>query len=249
LSKRKPWFHLFLETVQGFLPPAAVGLRGNNRPAPWFNPTFVTRNRRALRGYGSRLKLFGSLPSFQEHLRTLDFLRRQLACNALPSSPTYEQRYPFLDRDLLEFTYSIPREQLVRPGQRRSLMRRALVGIVPHELLNRKRKAFVARAPRVALCRNRDLLEEMQENLVSSAIELIDTKIFCETLEKVWSGREVPIVTLMRTIAIEMWLRRLVHNGLLLNGQTNKYKGSLLGKDSPAAFRFSQLRTIQAERR
>ena len=28
LSKRKPWFHLFLETVQGFLPPAAVGLRG-----------------------------------------------------------------------------------------------------------------------------------------------------------------------------------------------------------------------------
>ena len=33
-----------------------------------------------------------------------------------------------------EFMYAIPREQLVRPGQRRSLMRRALAGVVPDEL-------------------------------------------------------------------------------------------------------------------
>ena len=114
-----------------------------------------------------------------------------------------------------------------------------LLELFPLNFSIEREKPFVARAPRVALCRNRDLLEEMQENLVSSAIELIDTKIFCETLEKVWSGREVPIVTLMRTIAIEMWLRGLVHSGLLLSGQTNKYKRSLLGKDSPAAFRTS----------
>ena len=61
----------------------------------------------------------------------LEALRRQLACDALSSEPPYEKRYPYLDRALLEFMYAIPREQLVRPGQRRSLMRRALVGIVP----------------------------------------------------------------------------------------------------------------------
>jgi asparagine synthase (glutamine-hydrolysing) len=240
LNKRKPWFHLLLDAVRGFCPSAVVGIRENNRPAPWFTPNFVRRNRDALQGYGSRLKLFGSLPSFQENLRTLDFLRRQLSCDAPPSAPFYEKRYPFLDRELLEFTYAIPREQLVRPGQRRSLMRRALAGIVPDELLNRKRKAFVARAPRVALCRNRALLQEMQDDLVSSAIELIDRKIFCGTLEKVWNGQEVPIVTLMRTIAIEVWLKDLVRSGLLcLNGQGNKYRASFFGKDSPAAFRSS----------
>jgi asparagine synthase (glutamine-hydrolysing) len=37
-----------------------------------------------------------------------------------------EYRYPFLDRELVEFLFSLPREQLVRPGRRRSLMRRAL---------------------------------------------------------------------------------------------------------------------------
>src|SRR5207253_8976270 len=45
--------------------------------------------------------------------------------------------------DLLEFVYAIPREKIVRVGMRRALMRRALVGIVPDELLNRKRKFFV----------------------------------------------------------------------------------------------------------
>lgn len=41
-------------------------------------------------------------------------------------------------------------EQLVRPGHRRSLMRRALVGIVPDELLNRKCKEYIARGPMTA---------------------------------------------------------------------------------------------------
>ena len=47
-------------------------------------------------------------------------------------------------------------EQLVRPNQRRSLMRRALVGIVPAEILNRRRKAFIAsRATSLISIRNR----------------------------------------------------------------------------------------------
>jgi asparagine synthetase B (glutamine-hydrolysing) len=62
-----------------------------------------------------------------------------------------EYRYPFLDKDLVSFLFSIPREQIVRPGRRRSLMRRALVGIVPDGILERRRKAFQLRAPLAAL--------------------------------------------------------------------------------------------------
>jgi asparagine synthase (glutamine-hydrolysing) len=62
-----------------------------------------------------------------------------------PLLSRHEYRYPYLDRDLVDFLFRVPREQLLRPGRRRSLMRRALKDIVPVEILERRRKAFVAR--------------------------------------------------------------------------------------------------------
>ena len=143
LNKRKPWFYLLFDAARGFFPPALVGVPKHKRPAPWLNPAFVKRNRAALTGYEDRTKIFGPLPSFQGNVCTVDGLRRQLACSDLSSDLPREKRYPYLDRGLLEFVSAIPPEQLVRPGQRRSLMRRALIGIVPDELLNRKRKAYM----------------------------------------------------------------------------------------------------------
>jgi asparagine synthase (glutamine-hydrolysing) len=64
-----------------------------------------------------------------------------------------EYRYPMLDKDLVEFLFSIPPEQLVRPGRRRFMMRRALRGIVPIEILERRRKAFQLRATGCLLVR------------------------------------------------------------------------------------------------
>ena len=58
-----------------------------------------------------------------------------------------EYRYPLLDRDLVGFLFSIPREQLFRPGRKRSLMRRALVSIMPPVVLERRRKAYQLRMP------------------------------------------------------------------------------------------------------
>jgi asparagine synthase (glutamine-hydrolysing) len=209
LNKRKPWFYLFFEAARGFFPPALIGVPKYKRPAPWLNRSFVKRNRVALQGYENRLKLFGPMPSFQENLSTLNSLRRQLMCAAMPSEQPYEKRYPFLDRGLLEFMYGVPREQLVRPGQRRSLMRRALVGIVPNELLNRKRKAYVSRGPRVAISSGSTGLVEISHHMVSNSIGIVDTEGICEALQKVRQGQEVPMVCLMRTLGIEFWLRNL----------------------------------------
>ena len=105
--------------------------------------------------------------------------------------------------------YSVPREQLVRPGQRRYLMRRALVGIVPDELLNRKRKAFVARAPLAAIWAEWTRLSELSQHMVSSALSIVEAKAFLEALQTARQGQEVPTVTVMRTLGIERWLRHL----------------------------------------
>jgi len=209
LNKRKPWFYLLFEAARGFLPPFLVSVPKHKRPAVWLSADFVKRNRSALQGYESRLKVFGPLPTFQENLSTLDMLRRQLACEALPSDPPREKRYPYLDRGLLEFTFAIPREQLVRPGHRRSLMRRALVSIVPTEVLDRKRKAFLARAPMAAMSKDWDCLNQMTHCMASSSLGIIESFDFCKALQNVRRGQVVPLVPLMRTIGIESWLRNL----------------------------------------
>jgi asparagine synthase (glutamine-hydrolysing) len=149
------------------------------------------------------------MPSFQENLSALDALRRQLACSASSSNPCYEKRYPYLDRDLLEFMYAVPREQLLRPGQRRSLMRRALAGIVPDDILNRKRKAFVARSAMITILRDWSNLKDVGEQMLSASLGIIDPYSFSESLQKARHGMVVPTVTLMRTLSLELWLRTL----------------------------------------
>jgi asparagine synthase (glutamine-hydrolysing) len=224
LNKRRPWFYLLFEAARGFIPPALAGIPKHRRPPAWLNPAFVKRNSAALQGYETRLKLFGPLPTFQGNISTLDVLRRQLACVALSSDLPREKRYPYLDRGLLEFIYSVPREQLVRPGQRRSLMRRALVGIVPDELLNRKRKAYVARAPLNAISNDWAALTEMSTRMVTSSLGIVDAKDFSDALQKVRHGQEVAIVAVMRTLGMESWLTNLNNQRVLVgNGKDTRY--------------------------
>lgn len=215
ISKRKPWFHLLFDAAREFFPSGILPLPEHKRPAPWLNKAFVKRNRPALLGYDSRLKLFGALPTFQQNVSTLGTLQRQLACDALQAEPPNEKRYPYLDRALLEFMFSIPGDQLVRPGQRRSLMRRALIGIVPDELLNRKRKAYVARAPLAAISAKWAQPTKLSQHMVSSLLGIVETTRFLETLQKARNGHEIPIVTIMRTLDIEFWLRGCQEQGVL----------------------------------
>jgi len=210
LNKRKPWVHLLLEAARGFFPPALAGVPDYMRPAPWLCRGFVKRHHAALTGYPSRVRLSKCFPSFQENLSTLEGLRRQLHCVALLSDPPQETRYPYLDRDLLEFVFAVPREQLVRPGQRRSLMRRALAGIVPDEVLNRRRKAFVARSPIAAISAEWASLSERNQQMVTSSLGIVNLNRFREAFSDARQGKPSRIVTLMRTIGVEFWLRGLV---------------------------------------
>lgn len=217
LDKRRPWPHLFWETVRRYLPRALAGTAEHLRPAPWLCPGFVARHRLALGGYEGRLRFFAPLPTFQENLATLDALRRQLGADVLPSEPAYEKRFPYLDRDLLEFLFAVPREQLLRPGERRSLMRRALAGVVPEEILNRKRKAFVARRPLVGIADQFEGLLQTLDPMIAASFGIVDPIAFRRELDKARVGRGALPIPLLRTIGIEMWLRNLAAGGLLEN--------------------------------
>lgn len=209
LNKRKPWFHLLFEVVRQFTPGAFIGAPDRSPATLWLDRRFARRNRVALVSNQHRSKLFGPLPSFQQNLRTLNALQRQLACSALTSEAPYEKRYPYLDRSLLEFLFTIPPEQLVRPGQRRSLMRRALAGIVPDEVLNRRRKAFATRGPLATLATEWTTLLQCSQSTATASLGIIDQEVLSQVLQSARSGQEIPVSLLARALALEWWLREL----------------------------------------
>lgn len=203
LTQRRPWIHLFSDTVRGFLP--LFLCQRKSRQIPWILPDFALRQGAALGGYRRRLRLTGPRPVFQENMDALEGIRRQLGCvDPHPELP-FERRFPFLDRDLLEFLFAIPREQLIRPGQRRSLMRRALRGTVPDAILDRRRKAFVSRSP---LRRAEEQLRTLSPlgPLASEKAGIVDSSKYRGALAAVCAGADVPVLPLLRTLALEQWL-------------------------------------------
>jgi asparagine synthase (glutamine-hydrolysing) len=207
LAQKKPLHHILGDALRPFLP---LGL-GSDVPlqaAPWLEPAFVKHHHKALSGYPNRLKVFGASPSFQANVQALDALRRQINCGNAPNA-FYEKRFPYLDRDLWEMVCAIPREQLVRPGERRSLMRRALNGIVPDEIRNRKRKAFVARGPMAALSIDSAALNKLSEHMVSTSLGIVNGCAFQNVLKRARAGMELSAIPILRTLEIEYWLRHL----------------------------------------
>ena len=127
----------------------------------------------------------------------------------------HEYRYPYLDRDLVEFLFAIPREQLIQPGRRRYLMRRALQGIVPREILERRRKAFISRAPLLALKDANASIQKLFANSLAAERSWIDVEAFSSVLSGTVETNDPRwVMPLATTVAFELWLqsalRRLV---------------------------------------
>jgi asparagine synthase (glutamine-hydrolysing) len=208
---RKHWLPLLLEAARGFFISAAAYAPNGTSLAPWFDTGFVRRNRTALCGYPKRTRLFGPLPSFQHNVGKFAGERRLTAYLCLELGQLREIRWPYLDRDLREFMYAVPWEQIVGVGKRRFLMRRALVGIVPDELLSRKQQGFIRQEP------PRDLpsLAEMDSYMVTDSLRILDQNRFVAALQKPRHHEEACIGALTCALGLEYWLRHLEHQGVL----------------------------------
>jgi asparagine synthase (glutamine-hydrolysing) len=209
LSLRRPLFSVLAETL-ALLCKEDCPSRSVPPPA-WLHANFLRGHSAAVRGYPRRTRLFGPRPSFQESMGTIDTLRRQLSHFPLSANPAYHKSYPFLDRDLLEFLFSVPPDQLLRPGQRRSLMRRALASIVPDEVLHRRRKAFVIRGPLTAIASLHTSFETKTLEMLSDSLGIVESHTLAATLREARSGGAVAVPSLLRVFAIERWLRNVVH--------------------------------------
>ncbi len=208
LVKRKPIVGLWGSVLRQFIPDFSFRSRPAKTQLPWLTPDFAARHRHELESRPRRMTIAGGSPSFQANLQAVASLRAQLSSMALESSPTYEWRYPYLDRDLMAFCFSIPREQLVRPRERRSLMRRALLDIVPRDILDRKRKAYVSRGL-VKVITSEHIRLWISGPLRTEEMGIVDSRELSLAVQGAEQGLDVATVPLLRTLALEGWLRNL----------------------------------------
>lgn len=182
----------------------------------WFPSGFVRRNRAALRGYvPSRVKLFGALPSFQENYARLRVLRRLMSSYILVPDLPREARYPYLDRDLLEFLFAVPREQIVGVGKRRYLMKNAIAGLIPDEVLNRRPKDFVPPKEPQDTARESLRWPDWNDPLVAGFLGIIEPRRFFAALLKARRKPEEVPAGLHQALTFESWLRHLIRHKVL----------------------------------
>lgn len=133
-----------------------------------------------------------------------------LASNSGRCRPEFEYAYPYLDKDLVEFLLSLPREQLVRPGRRRSLMRRAMRGTVPVEILERRRKAFAIRGPLRSMQESAPCLASLFCDSRLAELGLIEPAILSDCVAEVVQGANIQWwPAIVRAALYEIWLRSL----------------------------------------
>lgn len=119
-----------------------------------------------------------------------------------------EYRYPFLDRDLVDYLFRVPREQLLRPARRRSLMRRSIAHLVPREIIEHRRKAYQSRAPILAMQHAQDKLYCLFSDSRLASLELIQPTILQQALHLIAGNGDLRWWPhLIKAIAFEIWLR------------------------------------------
>jgi len=127
---------------------------------------------------------------------------------AYPSSKRFiEMRYPFLHRPLVEFLFSTPTHQLLRPGERRSLQRRALRGILPEEIRIRRSKSGPDQAIGLAINRAWKVINNLVSTSRSAALGFVDPKALLAEFQRSRHGVGRNLQQILRFISLEMWFR------------------------------------------
>lgn len=135
-----------LRTVAQFVPASVA--RAVERVRTVKNPLI---DYAALRSHGVQSSFPRFIVQGVRSRRLPSYLRTQITRRGLPSllrhgdrnsmAFSVESRVPFLDRGLVEYVLTLPEEHLVgRDGTSKNVLRRAMRGIVPEEILDRRDK-------------------------------------------------------------------------------------------------------------
>lgn len=121
-----------------------------------------------------------------------------------------ESTYPFLHRPLVDFCLAVPSEQFIRPGETRSLHRRALREFLPAAIAQRRGK----RGPDEAVLRELSagwgrVLPLLDDARVAQR-GIVDVAVLRRALDQARFGRlSSDLFFALKVLALEAWLRAL----------------------------------------
>jgi len=211
---RQPLMKLLFQSVVILIPTLLrTRLRLETKWLPWVDTNFARR-------YGVTYPVLTAAegrwfwsPIDRESFQTVHNLARVMT---IVDPSVAENRYPFLDQTLTEFLTSIPVDQLLRPGERRSLLRRALASILPQEISARALKASASRYFALSLQKHWNLMARSLASPISAHLGYIHRERFEASLLAMRSGHAHPYcVQLLKTLFLEFWLRDVVARNVI----------------------------------
>ncbi len=178
----------------------------------WFRPEFARRQHVAQRRLNAvtdwRMHLPGPPSPDSQYLS----LAASLVGYLPPFTFAEQWALPYYYRDLVSFLFAIPDEQVLRPHQRRSIMRRSLVEIVPEEVLLRKTKWLGQRQPALDLLgKANSLMAALPGTAIAD--RYIDPARVDEDFKKLSQGQEIPMLLLERVLQSCFFFRHLADCG------------------------------------
>jgi len=120
-----------------------------------------------------------------------------------------EISFPYLHRPLVEFLQAIPFEQRLRPGETRSIMRRAARDLLPTEVAKRKGKANPAEALLRGVSREYPRLRLILADARVCALGYVDSDALLRALDRAKYAADSSSLAITGVISLEFWLRAL----------------------------------------
>ena len=238
LLKRRPLIQLLTHTLRVLLPSSLrVMTTTQAQMPPWVNSKLTRRHKLSNRLLSAAEGSWSWLPSARDSYQTHASLARQMT----QTSPSVEEvRYPYLDQDLVEFLFAIPTTQLLRPGQQRSLMRRAFAALLPPEISGRRTKASTGRCIPLTLEKHWGELERIFSTSLTSRLEYIDEASFRAALIETKSGHlSHHTGRLVRALSLECWLRQAAERGVVASPDLNTKMESIPQVNNPIEARVA----------
>ena len=123
-----------------------------------------------------------------------------------------EVRVPFLDLDLVEFVYDIPDHFKQKGNQGKWILKKALKGILPNEIINRPKSGFGAPLRKWIRADLRELLGDILSFDSLKKRGLFDPNAVHKLIKDNDDGKVDASYTLLSLLCIEIWCRNFIKN-------------------------------------
>jgi asparagine synthase (glutamine-hydrolysing) len=210
---KRPYLDLlWRDGLLPLLPPRLqlfFGVKPHFKLPPWYAKEFVAKMNMRERYLPSGNEPGFALPSARDQAAGFQSAMKMVSKSSYRDRGGIEVSHPILHRPLVEFLQAIPFEQHLRPGETRSLMRRALKHLLPGKVLKRRSKKGPQEALFRAVARQWPRLRPILDDPLVCARGYMDAAELRTALERVRHGCEINAYPILQTICLEFWLRAL----------------------------------------